>query len=304
MVAFAKTSDSTLKTSPRARGQHRTCTSRPLPCFNSSTQANLRTATHKKRKRLGSCSKDPIGYVDGKQLYSSFFHLSKLDPSGRSWINPCGGLAPPGPHSGQEGDEIDGDGTDARLCRWVNCWLQMNAVGMNQTLLDHWLNGSGSDMYIDFDHFDSLGSNNRNDVIDEFSSKLAIAGAGLACGKSTSLKDGILKPGFTNRWNLWITPMIYGWQFWYDCNGTAKKNCGWCNNCMSLSTKGNCFFHAEDLVEFHPNSAFYLPIPGVHIADRLIRACNPKGKGFKLYAHDTKPFARLYTCNGQRQILH
>jgi hypothetical protein len=82
MVAFAKTSDSTLKTSPRARGQHRTCTSRPSPCFNSSTQANLRSATHKKRKRLGSCSKDPIGFPDGPSSYRAYFVGKAMDPLG------------------------------------------------------------------------------------------------------------------------------------------------------------------------------------------------------------------------------
>jgi hypothetical protein len=84
MVAFAKTSDSTLKTTPRARGQHRTYTSRPSPCFNSSTQANLRTATHKKRKRLGSCSKDPIGFVGGLShyKYSEGTPLSSVDSYG------------------------------------------------------------------------------------------------------------------------------------------------------------------------------------------------------------------------------
>jgi hypothetical protein len=82
MVAFAKTSDSTLKTTPRARGQHRTCTSRPLPCFKSSTQANLRTATHKKRKRLGSCSKDPAGFVDGVNLYAGYFGMDNTDADG------------------------------------------------------------------------------------------------------------------------------------------------------------------------------------------------------------------------------
>jgi hypothetical protein len=57
-------------------------------CSKSSSRANLRGATYDECFWLGSCSKDPIGYVTGMSLYSyvSSRPLKHVDPSGYA---PC-----------------------------------------------------------------------------------------------------------------------------------------------------------------------------------------------------------------------
>ena len=253
-------------------------------------------------------TRDPIGYVDGKNLYRNYFSLFGMDPLGNDitiggstipTTIPCGGTAfPQGNGAGTVQDPLDGDGTNAQLCKYVNCLLNENAVGMNQTLLDHWRGGSGSAMYIDFEHFDPLGLD-RYSTTTNFAQTLASMAAGLPCNKSVSFEEDVPEPATSNRTNMLVTPMIYGWRYWYTCRGTATKKCN-CFGCSGISATGNCFFHAKDTVDFWPTAhdLFYLPYGGMYVRDRLVRACNPKGRGFDVFANAHKSFARSAWCSG------
>jgi hypothetical protein len=310
MVALSENLPLHSKTALRARGATLSCASRRAKAVKSSNCIEIRRFTYDARRRLGLCSNERIRSNEGTRFATSDSFLYgyspfAIDPSGKI---PCSHLAIPGgfPGSGtgSVGDPVDGDGTNKALCDMVNCLLQTNAIGRNQELLDHWLGGSGSKLFLDFDDFDSLGTS-RSDVISQFGSDLAGLATSLKCNKSLIYKWSTTKPAESNRTNLLITPMIYGWRFWYDCKGTATKKCNWCGSCRRIEIDGRCFFHAFDTVNFWPgkDSTFYLPYPGIHIRDRLVRACNPKGKGFDVEAHGAQEFTLQYTCKGL-QILH
>ena len=67
-------------------------------------------------------------------------------------------------------------------------------------------------------------------------------------------------------------------------------------------TNVNCKTHALDTVDFwtgsRDNFIVYDPITrsGVLIYDRLVRECNPSGKGFDLSAEDTISESRESNC--------
>ena len=88
MVALCQTAEPPPQTPPRARGQDRSPSSRATRCSNPNPQANLREATHEKHARLGSCSRDPIGYEGGISLfnYVAGHACVAVDPSG---LNPA-----------------------------------------------------------------------------------------------------------------------------------------------------------------------------------------------------------------------
>jgi hypothetical protein len=89
----------------RVRAQNHTDRLGAASCSKSSGRANLREATYGECKRLGSCSKDPIGY--GKAIWDFYAYilscpLSFVDPSG---------LVPEEPLS-CSGGVVDWNGTD------------------------------------------------------------------------------------------------------------------------------------------------------------------------------------------------
>jgi uncharacterized protein RhaS with RHS repeats len=59
-------------------------------CSKSISQANLRRPTYDECNRLGSCSKDPIGYEDGANRYAYVGNasLSLVDPIGLQCFGP------------------------------------------------------------------------------------------------------------------------------------------------------------------------------------------------------------------------
>ena len=73
---------------PRARERDRTRRSRSASCVS---QANCRDRSHPRRANCilaVTCSRDPIGYVDGSSLYRAHYIPSGVDPTGLS-LAPC-----------------------------------------------------------------------------------------------------------------------------------------------------------------------------------------------------------------------
>jgi hypothetical protein len=97
MVAFAKTPHFTVEPSPRAPGQDRSCTAPASQRFNTSPQTNLRHAAYDESFRLGSCSKDPIGYVESATGLYSFVRngpLRFIDSNGLLAVDAGGDSTP------------------------------------------------------------------------------------------------------------------------------------------------------------------------------------------------------------------
>jgi hypothetical protein len=70
MVALTNITADFPQTALRGRAQNHRYRLGAEPCSKSNSQANLREATYDECKRLGSCSKDPIGYWGGPHGYS------------------------------------------------------------------------------------------------------------------------------------------------------------------------------------------------------------------------------------------
>lgn len=262
------------------------------------------------------CSRDPIGYLAGSKGLQEYCHsngLKFVDPMGKQIVPippPLPLLPSPvppqfGSDSGDGTNEnpYDGDGTDRRLCDYVMLWLHRNAVGYNQFLLDHWLAGSGQALRTNFFNFDSTGLY-REEAITKTGLKAAKRAGALNCGESIREQLVQPEPNETNAYNLYITPMIYGWKFWYDCHGKAKKVCSCWTPCY-VSVQGHCFFYAKDEVDFwdDPKKTFKLPLPGIYVKDRLIRACNAKAKKFELTATERGEYVANFSCDGKQRIF-
>ena len=90
MVAFATTADVTSKTTPRARAQGRSGISSPSRCSKSNIQTSLRRTALGKYTRSGTCTRDPIGYEDGNNLYNAL--PGYMDPNGTVRRSVCQGM--------------------------------------------------------------------------------------------------------------------------------------------------------------------------------------------------------------------
>ena len=93
MVAIAHTAELLFETASYARGQDRTYVSHTSSLTNSASQANLRSTTYVGCVRLGTCSRDPIGYKGGINLYQYVDSkpLIERDPSGKDPWDTCSG---------------------------------------------------------------------------------------------------------------------------------------------------------------------------------------------------------------------
>lgn len=85
MVAFISSPIDTLL-QPATRAPSRTCTVVPLQPFKSNPRCDLRETNLTTDTRWGSRCRDPIGYVDGFQMYGFLTHqpVFQLDPSGKA----------------------------------------------------------------------------------------------------------------------------------------------------------------------------------------------------------------------------
>ena len=182
-------------------------------------------------------------------------------------------------------------------CALVNALLNAWAVGHNRTLLDHWRGGSGTTMPLAFWKFDSDGSS-RQGALDDALKAAASLGVSAGCGKTVSGFHRLPEPTKTNRHNFFVSPMIYGWRFWYECSVSARKDCRGCV-CDSILVRARCNFHARDVVNFWPSPTSVAWVPPYDIHDRLVRACNPRGRGFTVMGEASGSYGGYASCKGQ-----
>jgi len=86
MVIFAENTEHYVKTSPRARGQDRSCTLSALRCSKLSPHAALRERATQKDAQLGSCSRDPIGFEGSQWNLNEYVNgapTNRFDPYGK-----------------------------------------------------------------------------------------------------------------------------------------------------------------------------------------------------------------------------
>lgn len=169
---------------------------------------------------------------------------------------------------------------------WWKCAIVAEALsmgsGVDKELLGHWLYGKGSAKVwnaVGFNEFDSDGSQ-RSGVMQSVYLSAIVASRNLTCGQSKSGTWKQARPRVGNAFS--DTKMISNYEFWADCTYTVTKQCDHAGCCKSISISASCNYHAWDRVDFwnNPNSSFGLF--GIHIADRLVRACYPAGRGFDL----------------------
>jgi hypothetical protein len=70
MVALFTNTPIFSENAPRVRAQNHTYVFGAERCSKSRSQASLREATYDECEQLESCSKDPIGYLDGTDTYA------------------------------------------------------------------------------------------------------------------------------------------------------------------------------------------------------------------------------------------
>jgi RHS repeat-associated protein len=182
-------------------------------------------------------------------------------------------------------------------CSEVNRLLDRWALRHNQTLLDHWRSGSGKPLTLNFNRFD-FGGYERGFVRFDAFKAAATAGAGVRCGMTATGTYNLAQPQGSNRHAGLESPMIYDYRFWWECSYSAKKVCLF-SCCIGITLKINCQFHARDRIDFwnNPWDVFWVP-PLYLIHDRLVRACNPRGRGFDVSAEDCSKGRGWATCGG------
>ncbi len=83
----------TLKNRTRARARCSGVNTRRACIETTANRTSKPTCIYESRRRLESCSRDPIGYVDGYSLYVNYFGQTFTDPTGRA----CTPIGPIGP---------------------------------------------------------------------------------------------------------------------------------------------------------------------------------------------------------------
>lgn len=83
MVALSQQIKLSGKDPQRFFPRHHTHRLRARRCSKSGRQSGLRRRKYDECDQLESCSRDPIGYVDGENLYQRYFPTITTDPTGR-----------------------------------------------------------------------------------------------------------------------------------------------------------------------------------------------------------------------------
>ena len=89
MGAFAEHTETLPRSAPRARAQDRACISSASRCSNFNDGCALRTPHPAERSRLGTCTRDPIGYEAGSNSVYEYCHSATtkyIDPWGEQII--------------------------------------------------------------------------------------------------------------------------------------------------------------------------------------------------------------------------
>jgi RHS repeat-associated protein len=232
-------------------------------------------------------SRDPLGETGGFNVFAFVGN----DPG--NWVDTNGRTR----FGGRDGVNISLDlPPTPKKCRQVNNLLDLWAVGVNQGLLDHWRSGSGTTTTLNFNDFDTGGIARSQTLNQALRSGIGGAG-GLPCNKSNILEFNSPEPSSSNEYNYTATPMIYGWRYWYECKVYVTKLCP-PNSCCLLRIHADCQFHALDQVDFWNNDLSSFWVPGFTISDRLVRACNPNGRGFQVNAASRGSGTAHASCDG------
>jgi RHS repeat-associated protein len=164
-------------------------------------------------------------------------------------------------------------------CAFVRTTLFLCGGFWDGILLYRWFSGTGKSMILPFNLFDS--GSERSSVMQMVIFNAELPARRLACGGS---KSGTWsQPPIEKKTNI---NMISHYMFSANCTYSTTKQCDANGCCTSINISVSCKFTATDTVEFwniDPNikkGRFGIPGSGVYIADRLVRACFPKGRGF------------------------
>jgi hypothetical protein len=208
-------------------------------------------------------SRDPLGREGSLNLYGfvSNLSISLFDPIGLAvWTLP----------------------KDPVKCANIKGIIDFWAVGWNDNLWNFWLSGAGGTHTTAFKVFDPLGSERKKAKKEAVSKGLDLA-AGLECGGTGYTSHNLPKPKKTNRYSTLISPMVYGWRFWFECEVHYAKKCGGWHLCPCRTHAGAyCTFHALDQIHFWTGKNKSFNPPGHEISDDLVAACFPHGKAFNL----------------------
>jgi RHS repeat-associated protein len=172
-------------------------------------------------------------------------------------------------------------------------------VGWDVFLLGHWMKGSGKALQLkdsDFGVFDADGSE-RWKVMEILYANARGLSNNIKCGESATRAYRQPKIGAFSH-----TKMISNYDFSADCAYGAKRECDEKGCCKAIILVASCTYHASDIVDFWadpPNvqtGQNMFGIGPIQIADRLVRACFPKGRGFELTANCTRTMSWRLPC--------
>ena len=140
MVALLENTDNFSKTAHRARGAT-TSTHAPVNLrSNSLNRIEFRAYTYVDRRRLGSCSKDPIGYEAGSNCLYEYCHsepLKYIDPWGKQIMPPTGPSVNFPPESWPEPHPPSDEDTGT----WVTIYVGMACTPVDETVAIVWVCG-------------------------------------------------------------------------------------------------------------------------------------------------------------------
>ena len=159
----------------------------------------------------------------------------------------------------------------------------------NKTLMDYWREGGGKPYELNSVGFgavfDTDGSE-RSRVMQQVYYNAIIASRNLKCGESKSGTWEQPRPKKSSSFSG--INMVSNYEFWAECTYTVTKECDEKGCCTGINVSASCDYHAWDRVDFwpgEPNLATgenMFGLAGIYIADRLVRACHPEGRGFDL----------------------
>jgi len=196
-------------------------------------------------------------------------------------------------------------------CNLVAFIMSAYASGWDTLLFNYWNAGNGGPSSgtpwelkpEQFGVFDTDGSQ-RASAWQLIGVKAKGLAAGLACGgtKTETFKQGKSSASSGTR-------MISGYEFWFDATYTVTKTCDANGCCKSISVSATCNFHASDTVDFWPldpikngqwDESGMFGSMGIRITDRLVRACYPNGRGFKLTANQSETKTWSIPCGNTK----
>ncbi len=150
------------------------------------------------------------------------------------------------------------------------------------------------------------GGSERKKVMAMALNKANLLSKSLSCNTTASAVYNLSMPARTNRTTAYYTPLIFGFRFWWECSLSITKKCSNnCSNncCKEITVQTDCKFHALDHVNFWTHSYSVAWIPPYMIYDRLVRACNPKGRGFDVFSNISDSLTESLPCKEEPSFV-